>query len=131
MKKALLAMFTGWMLSLTAGAQLPVYRALPSSDCRTVVLGSRTIIQDARGYFLGYLVPLPPPYVPAPRRAPSPVHSTSSWGGGSNWQDTWDGCPASLSDNDCNGGFSSGSTGSSYSDPGGSPICSPDYGFGR
>lgn len=136
MKKLLLSLLlcaASW-----AEPQPLVYHTLPDPSYRLVKLGVSVVIQDNHGFFVGYYRPLPPAatFVPMPKkggnfytpssRSGDEGYSTSDYGYGNDYSN------CSSSRDDCGyGSSSSSSSGSSYSDPGGSPLCSPDYGFGR
>lgn len=66
-------LFLWIMLASSVWAQ-PVLNTLPDSSCRLVTLGSRVVVQDARGFFMGYYQPAPPP---APSFTPSPKATAS------------------------------------------------------
>lgn len=56
----------------------PVYKTLPDPTCRLVTLGSRVVVQDAQGFFLGYYQPAPPtapPYTPMPKATTSRLNA--------------------------------------------------------
>ena len=150
--------FAGCLLLYIAGSvhvqaqPANVYRTLPDPSFQLVTVNRQTIIQDSRGFFVGYYRPLPPaaaPFVPQAKpqgvwagisnnRFPGYGYNNgyttgNSYGGYSDYSgsDSNDCSGSGGSDGrDC-GSASSASTGSAYSDPGGSPLCSPDYGFGR
>jgi len=48
-----------------------LYRAIPDPSYQLVRVGSHTVIQDARGFFVGYYKPLPPPQPTVVKTAPS------------------------------------------------------------
>ena len=78
MKKQMCLIF--WMLGIGAWAAPDlVYHQLPP-NCHLVHMGTSWIIQDAKGFFVGYYTPAPPPatYVPQSRPAPSARIPSSS-----------------------------------------------------
>lgn len=73
MKKAAVSLF----LCSTSVWPQPTFNELPAPDCRLVTLGNRTVIQDARGFFVGYYVARPTSTVPAyvPDRKPEGLYT--------------------------------------------------------
>lgn len=87
MKKLLLAMVL--TTPLWATPTDIVYHQLPDPSCKLVNLGNRWVIQDAKGFFVGYYQPAPPKntYVPPARpaaRRPSGGSSTFGFSPGYN-----------------------------------------------
>ncbi len=93
------------------------YDFLPDSTHKLVRLGSRWVIQDARGFFVGYYVaprPKPQPFTPSTRSS-----STRRLSGSSSFQDSSFGSSSGFGfgdgygydygfNNNCNNSFNSG-----------------------
>ena len=114
-----------------------IYHTLPSPECQLQVIGQATVITDARGFFVGYYRPRRPPapaFTPVATQKPGLWQGISGGGSGYNYagDSDWSG---DSSGGDCGGGQSPSSSqssgGSEYASNSGSPLCSPDYGFGR
>jgi hypothetical protein len=105
--------------------------------CEISHIGGRAVIHDARGFFVGYFRPAPPPpqvlFVPAgaPRRGLWVPRSRAMFGGASDFfgggLDSGDGYTGP--DVGCSSSTSSSSAPNDYADSCVSPLASPSHGF--